>query len=126
MTRSFDFCDFRFRSESVASHERSKSHGISRGKNRCGDAHYSWSSRESQERGAGMLQQVSLAKPVSLLTLARLEIRLDRLPLRFNNIDRRCCIGVVLAKKKPEYIRRTKRHVESLGALGDLIYQSLA
>lgn len=89
-------------------HERSKSHGISRGKNRCGDAHYSWSSRESQERGAGMLQQVSLAKPVSLLTLARLEIRLDRSPLRFNNIDRRCCIGVLLAKKKGTNVRRTK------------------
>lgn len=47
----------------------------SRGKNRCGGAYYSWSSRESQER-ANVLQEVSpRAQPVSLLTaaLVRLE-----------------------------------------------------
>lgn len=51
---------------------------VPRGKNRCGGAYYSWSSRESQERECRcVLREVSLAKPVSLLTrgLVRLEIR---------------------------------------------------
>lgn len=42
------------------------------------ETRYNWPSRESQDRGchgASELQEVSLAKPVSLLTLVRFEIR---------------------------------------------------
>lgn len=97
---------------------------VPRGKNRCGDSYYSWSSRESQERECRrMLQEVSLAKPVSLLTRLsiRLEIRgeMTRGVRRFN-IDR--CIPINPREKE------ARRNVSPrlLDRNCDTIYLSLA
>lgn len=106
-------------------HERSKSHGISRGKNRCGDAHYSWSSAEKVKSAVPACSKKYLSqKPVSLLTHTSASD--SKFVVRFNNIDR-ARLGRRRrhsCEKSTNIIRRTKPARDwwiSLGR-GDSIY----